>query len=46
MAGRFCPFDVFGNIVNWPKDFFGNEFGEIAQMARAAMEKRRKASSS
>ena len=34
--------DMFGNIENWPKDFFGDEFGEMASMTTAAM-KRRKA---
>ena len=24
--------DMFGNIQNWPEDFFGDEFGEIASM--------------
>lgn len=28
--------DLFGNIENWPKDFFGDEFGEIAAMSKAA----------
>ena len=32
--------DVFGNIKNWPKNFFGDEMGEITQHAIAAMEKR------
>ena len=26
--------DVFGNITNWPKDFFGDEFGEIAEITK------------
>jgi predicted ATPase len=25
----------FGNIANWPEEFFGDEFGEIAAMSRA-----------
>ncbi len=29
--------DEVGNITNWPKDFFGDQFGEIAEMARAAL---------
>lgn len=29
--------DLFGNIKNWPKDFFGDEFGEMAAITRAAM---------
>jgi predicted ATPase len=35
--------DEFGNITNWPKDFFGDEIGDLAAMTQAAM-KRRKAS--
>ncbi len=38
---RTLDLDVFGNITNWPQDFFGDEFGEIAAMTRAA--ERRKA---
>ena len=32
--------DQYGNISNWPKDFFGNQFGEIAAMSEAALERR------
>jgi predicted ATPase len=32
--------DLFGNIQNWPEDFFGDEFGEIAAMQSAALERR------
>jgi hypothetical protein len=32
--------DLFGNIANWPKDFFGNSFGEMAAMAEAALRRR------
>lgn len=32
--------DLFGNIENWPKDFFGDEVGEMAAMARAAAKRR------
>jgi predicted ATPase len=35
--------DLFGNIKNWPQDFFGDEFGEIAAMSQAAMERRKRA---
>ena len=31
--------DEFGNISNWPKDFFGDQFGEIAAMSEAALER-------
>lgn len=33
---RTLDLDAFGNITNWPPDFFGDEFGEIAAMTRAA----------
>jgi hypothetical protein len=29
--------DAYGNISNWPKNFFGDEFGELAAMTEAAM---------
>ncbi len=32
--------DEFGNILNWPEHFFGDEIGDITGQARAAMEKR------
>ena len=32
--------DQFGNIANWPKDFFGDQFGEIASMSEAALKRR------
>jgi predicted ATPase len=35
--------DLFGTITNWPKDFFGDEFGEIAAMSKAAQERKQKA---
>ena len=31
--------DQFGNIANWPKDFFGDQFGEIAAMSEAALKR-------
>jgi len=27
--------DLFGNITNWPKDFFGDEMGELSAMSQA-----------
>lgn len=41
-GSKLNPLDVdpFGNIKNWPKDFFGDEFGEMAAMAKAAMERK------
>lgn len=38
--------DSFGNIHNYPKDFFGDDFGEIAAMTKAAMERKKAISSS
>nr|WP_035236508.1 DUF3696 domain-containing protein [Desulfobacter vibrioformis] len=32
--------DIFGNISNWPKNFFGDEMGDVTKHAKAAMEKR------
>jgi len=33
--------DIFGNIVNWPKDFFGDSFGEMAATTEAIMNHKR-----
>lgn len=32
--------DLFGQIANWPKDFFGDQFGEMAATTRAIAERR------
>jgi predicted ATPase len=32
--------DLFGAIDNWPQDFFGDEFGEIAATAAAGLRRR------
>jgi predicted ATPase len=32
--------DMFGNIQNWPENFFGDEMGDITEQAKAAMKKR------
>lgn len=32
--------DLFGNIYNWPKNFFGDEMGDITGLAKAAIKKR------
>jgi len=32
--------DLFGNISNWPRDFFGDEFGEMAAMTEAAVRRK------
>jgi predicted ATPase len=34
--------DIFGNITNWPKNFFGDSFGEMAATTKAIMECKRK----
>ncbi|MCC9608566.1 DUF3696 domain-containing protein [Blastopirellula sp. JC732] len=34
--------DIFGNIKNWPKDFFGDEFEEMKAITDAAMKRRLK----
>jgi hypothetical protein len=37
--------DLFGNITNWPEDFFGDEFGEIAAMSEAAIRRQQQGKS-
>ena len=32
--------DSFGNILNWPDNFFGDEMGDISAHAKAALKKR------
>lgn len=32
--------DLFGNILNWPENFFGDEMLDITEQAKAAMKKR------
>ena len=32
--------DIFGNIENWPQNFFGNEFEEIAKIHSAGLRKK------
>ena len=36
--------DLFGNIDNWPKDFFGDPFGEAAAMTEAIARRKEKQS--
>lgn len=36
--------DLYGNIINWPANFFGDEFGEIAAMQEAALKRQSGAS--
>jgi predicted ATPase len=33
--------DAYGNIKNWPRHFFGDEMGELADMTIAAMERQK-----
>jgi len=33
--------DVYGNITNWPKDFFGDEMGDLAAMTLAGLERQK-----
>ncbi len=35
--------DDYGNITNWPRDFFGDEVGDLAAMTEAAVRRRKKA---
>ena len=35
--------DMFGHIMNWPPDFFGDEFGEIAAITEATQKRHLKA---
>ena len=32
--------DIFGNIQNWPENFFGDDMGDITEHAKAATKKR------
>lgn len=34
--------DLHGNILNWPVDFFGNQFGEVAARQKAQLEQQTK----
>jgi predicted ATPase len=33
--------DLYGTILNWPKEFFGDQFGEMAATTKAAIERQR-----
>ena len=37
---------MYGNIQNWPENFFGDEMGDITEQAKAAMKKRMSQSAS
>lgn len=32
--------DIFGSISNWPRDFFGDDFGEMSAITTAAMRRK------
>lgn len=36
--------DLFGHMTNWPKDFFGDEFGEIAATQTAILQRKKQMS--
>jgi predicted ATPase len=38
--------DIFGNILNWPENFFGNEMEDVTEQAKAAMKKRQRQAAS
>jgi hypothetical protein len=40
---KLTPLDVtiFGDITNWPKDFFGDQFGEMAATTKAALDQKK-----
>ena len=42
MPARLEPLDIdeYGNILNWPEHFFGDDMGDITLQAKAAMKKR------
>ncbi len=37
---RALDLDLFGNITNWPDGFFGDRFGDLAEMTKAAAGRR------
>jgi predicted ATPase len=37
--------DIFGNILNWPEKFFGDDMVDITEQAKAAMRRRMQKSS-
>lgn len=36
-------FDVFGNILNWPDNFFGDSMGDLFEMSKATARRRQEA---
>jgi len=43
-ASRITPLevDLYGNITNWPKDFFGDTLGEMAAISEAVLKRRQR----
>jgi len=41
---RKLELDLFGSITNWPENFFGDEFGEMAATTQAAMKRKNRQS--
>jgi hypothetical protein len=37
--------NLFGAIENWPEDFFGDEFGELAATQEAIIQRQQRAGS-
>ena len=35
--------DEFGNIANWPENFFGDEMGDLFAMTKAQREREKRA---
>ena len=33
--------DEYGNISNWPKNFFGDEMGDVAKKTKAEIQRRK-----
>lgn len=42
---RTLELDPFGKIMNWPEDFFGDEFGEIAKTQQAILRRKQRTAS-
>ena len=39
-ALRELEIDLYGNIINWPENFFGDEMGDVIGQSKAALKKR------
>ena len=40
---KWLEIDEFGNIANWPKNFFGNEMGDLFAMTKAQRKRQKRA---